>query len=57
MNWRLWTWNDVVRFSVFALLIGGLFCFFVFVPHYTKARKSLSDCIDLAACNKSPASN
>jgi len=44
MNWRLWTWNGVTAGLVAALMTGGLFYFFFFVPHYERGLKMESDC-------------
>ena len=58
MNWRLWTWNDITAFLVVPLMVGGLFYFFFFVPHYSRDLKSQLDCVnpksDASACAGKP---
>ena len=33
MNWRLWTWRDILGVSVAAVLVAGMVYYAAFVPH------------------------
>jgi hypothetical protein len=33
LNWRLWTWKDIVGVAAVALVFGGIIYAVIFVPH------------------------